>query len=86
MPRLAGISLTNATAYADIRAVYGGLASARVFSYLVAGFPSPLGRVVHAAELVALALGIVAWRRYSGLGADPLVKGVKGVRGVKGWN
>ena len=94
MGSLVGLSLADATAHADVRAVYGGLqlgcalflamaaanrswcraglagqlalyaglALARFLSYAEVGLPTPLGFVLHAGELGALVIGIVAWR------------------------
>ena len=97
MGEFLGLSLADATAVADVRAVYGGLqlgcalflglaaanvawsraglaaqlalygglGSARFLSYLVSGLPSTLGLLLHAGELVGLALGAIAWRKCS---------------------
>lgn len=42
---------------------FGGLALARVVSLLTVGTPGPLGVTLHAAEIVALVLGLIALRR-----------------------
>ena len=97
MGDLVGVSLVDATAIADVRAVYGGLqlgcglflglaafnvawsraglaaqlalygglAGARFLSYFVTGLPSSLGLALHAGELVAFSLGVVAWSKCS---------------------
>lgn len=102
MASLIGVRLADATAVADVRAVYGGLqlgcaaclalaaanpawvraglvgqlalygglAGARVLSYALSGWPSTLGFLLHAGEMLGLAAGIVAWSTLSRAGID----------------
>jgi ribosomal protein S18 acetylase RimI-like enzyme len=48
---------------------YGGLASARGVSLVLAGAPSALGSALHAVELAGLAAGALAWRGLAKPGA-----------------
>lgn len=41
---------------------FGGLAAARVVSWLVVGSPGSLGLALHAGEIVGLVAGVLAWR------------------------
>jgi len=41
----------------------GGLAASRVWSWLVAGWPEPIGLALHAAEIAGLGASILALRR-----------------------
>jgi ribosomal protein S18 acetylase RimI-like enzyme len=54
-------------------ALYGGLAGGRFASLALSGAPSTLGLALHAGELLALALGALAWRalRADTRGAEP---------------
>jgi len=44
----------------------GGLAVGRLWSWAVAGWPAPIGFVLHAAEVSGLVLSLVAIRRSAG--------------------
>jgi ribosomal protein S18 acetylase RimI-like enzyme len=50
-------------------ACYVGLAGARVLSLALAGMPNGLGLALLAAELLALSVGLAAWRRLGRAGA-----------------
>ena len=43
--------------------LFGGLALGRFVSWFAAGSPGAFGVTLHAAEIVALILGLIAWRR-----------------------
>lgn len=45
---------------------FGGLAGARLLSWLAVGLPEPLGLALHGAEAAGLVLGGLAWRSLPG--------------------